>query len=110
MKLITFIHAAAGVLIFSTPAWSAPVRASAQPATTHSSFILWCDCDTPSKRAHIQRKIAQAGGKVFYVYEQMGGFAVTAPASMEKRLRRISGVYGVYPDRVIRLGEPGGPQ
>lgn len=60
-------------------------------------------------------KIGRIGGRVFYVYEQMGGLAVTVPATrnavaVERRLRKIPGVFGVHPDRAVQLGKPGEPQ
>ncbi len=60
-------------------------------------------------------KVGRAGGRVFYVYEQMGGLAVTVPATrnvaaVTRRLSRIPGVFGVHPDRAVQLGKPGGPQ
>lgn len=99
-------------LMLASAASSKEPARSAQPTT---SFIVHCDCDTVTKRSRIQDKVGRAGGRIFYVYEQLGGLAVTFPANrnpavVERRLLKIPGVFAVQPDRTVQLGEPGGPQ
>lgn len=110
-RIIAFVGVFLSVALASPVSAKAPIR----DALTASSFIIWCDCDTPDKRASMIEKIGRAGGRVFYAYEQMGGLAVTVPATrnaaaVERRLRRIPGVFGVHPDRAVQLYKPSGPQ
>lgn len=68
-----------------------------------SSLIVMCDCATHTKRAKIQGAIQNAGGRIVYTYEYLGGFAVKPskavdPARLEQKLRRIPGVTSVEPD------------
>ncbi len=112
MKRIT---AFGGVLLSLAVALPVSAKAPVRDVPTASSFIIWCDCDTSDKRASVIERIGRVGGRVFYVYEHMGGLAVTVPATrnaaaVERRLRRIPGVFGVHPDQAVQLGRPGGPQ
>ncbi len=63
----------------------------------------------------MQEKISRAKGKVLYVYEQMSGLAIIVPATrnragVERKLRKIPGVFCVQPDRAFQMGKPGEPQ
>jgi hypothetical protein len=74
-----------------------------QQGRSTQSFIVLCDCATHAQRTRIQHAIKSAGGKVFYTYENLGGFAVEAspsvePAQLEQTLRRIPGVRSIEPD------------
>ncbi len=74
-----------------------------QQGRSTQSFIVLCDCATHAQRTRIQQAIKSAGGRVFYTYEHLGGFAVEAsqsvePAQLEQTLRRIPGVSSVEPD------------
>ncbi len=103
------------VMISLMLASSASSKEPARSAQQSTSFIVHCDCDTPAKRLRIRDKVGRAGGKILYLYEQLGGLAVTFPADrnpavVERTLLKIPGVFAVQPDRTVQLGEPGGPQ
>jgi hypothetical protein len=91
--------------LFVSPLMAVQAQAQTQlsQAQSTSSFIVLCDCATHQKRARIQRAIQNAGGRIVYTYENLGGFAVgasksTDPARLEQKLRRIPGVTSVEPD------------
>lgn len=83
------------------------VQAQAQTQRSHgqsmSTFIVMCDCSTHAKRTRFQRAIQNAGGRIVFTYETLGGFAVKPskavdPARLEQRLRRLPGVTSVELD------------
>lgn len=68
-----------------------------------STFIVLCDCNTHLKRTLIEHEINKAGGKVLFMYEDLGGFAVKTsksddPDQLERRLRGIRGVKSIERD------------
>ncbi len=73
-----------------------------------SSFIVWCDCDTSTKKARLEQQVRRIGGSVIYSYRQFSALAVAArgpkdAARLKRDLKRMPGVVSVQDNEVMQL-------
>lgn len=104
-KYISSVLSAAAFALLLAPAAKAEAFAS---DTAVSSFIVWCDCDTPIKKSRIEKRVRRLGGSVMYSYREFSALAVAArnpkhASNLKRNLEHIPGVVSVQDNEVMQL-------